>query len=819
MAVLITKGQRDNGTKRQIGWLYPFVPLPLCDESGFHAHVLRVLCCLAFLLTPVAAQSADTLLGPSALRQQSRQAQREYIAELQRRIATEPNNLSLQLDLGRAHYWLALGRDFEAVFEAERVFTGILQRVPNHALALAYHGMLQGYKIGNNLVPPRAAATLLQQSIREMDRAVALAPDDIEVRELRGYSSFYTPSIFGRDSVAVGDFRHVLQLLESAPRTVNERARIWLILGDTYRKIGELEHARASWEQTRALTPGGEFDTAVESRLKSLEGNSAATANAKEVIVFFGFLIGALIFGVLSALVLRDLWRAQRKRRGMVAALFIALAALAWNAAHLLLTTAQALGLPLGSRSVVWHEHGWLLLLALLPIPFGLMAAYRFYQATFMDIALKRGVTLALLVTVSLAYAQLMESRVAVALLRVTNPVLRDVFMVGAWLLLLACYAPLRDAVYRMVDRRVFRRRDYARVLDELNERLREAVDEHALLAAACAGVREALAADPVEFLAVQAALAQRLAVLFTESQATVLLRTQLADAELEAEFARHQIEIALVLRVNGEVVRVLVCGPRAYGQGYLSEELSLLRALAAQLNRALENQRLHEARRKHAIAEEELRKLVAQSELKALRAQIDPHFFFNALNSVAALIQREPRAAEELLEDVAELFRHAFKQKPEFVTLAEELELVETYLKVERVRLGAKLQVKMAVLPETRTIKIPALTIQPLVENAVKHGLGCAAHGGVITLSAVLCPNGAQDGLKVIVADTGVGIAPAQLPEVLTRGVGLSNVNERLVGLYGSAARLRIDSSLGQGTTVAFTVPLEAERASIAHA
>ncbi|MBI1763519.1 MAG: histidine kinase, partial [Acidobacteria bacterium] len=204
----------------------------------------------------------------------------------------------------------------------------------------------------------------------------------------------------------------------------------------------------------------------------------------------------------------------------------------------------------------------------------------------------------------------------------------------------------------------------------------------------------------------------QRLAALFTQRQVAVLIRAQLADAELEAEFGRRHIKAALALRVNGEFAGVLARGPRAYGQGYLSEELSVLRALAAQLSRALENQRLHEARRKHAIAEEELRKLVAQSELKALRAQIDPHFFFNALNSVAALIQRAPRAAEELLEDVAELFRHAFKQKPEFVTLAEELELVETYLKVERVRLGAKLQIKMAVLPETRAIKIPALTI-----------------------------------------------------------------------------------------------------------
>ncbi len=768
--------------------------------------------CLSALCHTAAAQSTDPVLSPFALRQQSRQAQQDYIAELQRRGQAEPGNLAVQLNLGRAYYWLALERDTEALFAAERVFAGILQRAPDNAVALAYHGGITGFKIGNNLTAPQQVATLALQAINELDRAVALAPagseDELEVRELRGYSSFYTPSIFGRDALAVGDFTRVIKLLEQTPDRAREQARMWLTLGDTQRKMGEPEQARASWRQATALA--GEFTTAVDARLESLASSDAPRANAKELIVFFGFLAGVLIFGVLAGLVARDLWRAGLqpvRRRGIVAALVVAVAALAWNGANLWLTMAQALGVTRAQRLIVWHEHGGLLLLALLPIPFGLLAAYRFYQATFMDIALKRGVAAVLLLAATLAYAQLLESRVAVALLRVANPALREVFYAGAWLLLLACYAPLRDAVYRAVDRRVFRRRDYARVLDELNERLRGAVDEGALLAAACAGLREGLAAEPVEFMAAGTELAQRLAALFAARHVEVLLRAQLDDAELVAELARRQSEVALGLRVNGEFAGVLLCGPRAYGQGYLSEELSVLRALVAQLGRALENLRLHEARRKHAIAEEELRKLVAQSELKALRAQIDPHFFFNALNSVAALIQREPRAAEELLEDLAELFRHAFKQKPEFVTLAEELELVETYLKVERVRLGAKLQVKLAVLPETRALKIPALTIQPLIENAVKHGLGRAQRGGVITLSAAL----RVDGLSVIVADTGVGIAPELLPAVLTQGVGLSNVNERLIGLFGKAARLRIDSSLGQGTTVAFTIPLEA--------
>jgi LytS/YehU family sensor histidine kinase len=243
-----------------------------------------------------------------------------------------------------------------------------------------------------------------------------------------------------------------------------------------------------------------------------------------------------------------------------------------------------------------------------------------------------------------------------------------------------------------------------------------------------------------------------------------------------------------------------------------LSEELSVIRAVAAQIGRTWENLRLHEARRKQAIAEEELRKLAAQAELKALRAQIDPHFFFNSLNSVASLIPDNPDAAEALLEDLADLFRHSFKPSPEFIVLEQELDLVETYLSVEKVRLGEKLQFKKVITPEALVVKIPALTIQPLVENAVKHGIGRLNHGGCITLSATV-RNGC---LNVAVADTGVGMAPSELPHILSRGVGLGNVNSRLIGLYGEQARLRVDSLPDQGTTVSFAIPLAEQKPGV---
>jgi sensor histidine kinase YesM len=118
----------------------------------------------------------------------------------------------------------------------------------------------------------------------------------------------------------------------------------------------------------------------------------------------------------------------------------------------------------------------------------------------------------------------------------------------------------------------------------------------------------------------------------------------------------------------------------------------------------------------------------------------------------------------------------------------------------------AAKLRFRKFVLPEALGIKIPALTIQPLIENAVKHGIGQSDGGGAITLSVSL----RDGGMSVIVADTGAGIAPSEMDHLLNRGVGLSNVNSRLVKLYGQSSRLRVDSAAGQGTTVSFSVPTD---------
>ncbi|HMY75639.1 MAG TPA: histidine kinase, partial [Blastocatellia bacterium] len=519
----------------------------------------------------------------------------------------------------------------------------------------------------------------------------------------------------------------------------------------------------------------------------------------KELVALFGFLIGVMIFGLLAARVIRDLEHAPARRTAMLAALAVALLGLGWNGWCLWLSGRHALSAARAASP--WLLRDWALVPALIPIPLGLFAAYKFYQAAFMDIALKRGAALLALIALAWGYAQFLEERLTLHILRLPNPTLQSVLFAAPWLAMLLVYLPLRSRIYRQIDHHLFKRRDSAQLLAEFNERLRLTTDEAGLPAVAADTLREAFAADPVRFVPA----ADLPKDLLDWQTPEMLLRSGSGNEALESELKKQRAELALAVRVNAELIGLMMIGARAFRQAYLSEELRLLQTIAMELSRALENLRLHEARRQQAIAEEELRKLVAQSELMALRAQINPHFFFNALNSVAALIGEDPPRAEALIENLAELFRHAFKPNSEMIPLSQELALIETYVAVEQVRLGDKMRFRCFIAPEALPVTIPALTIEPLIENAIKHGIGRCNAGGVITLSASV-----RDGrLTVTVADSGAGIAAEELRHLLTRGVGLSNVNNRLTKLYGEAAKLKIDSAPGQGATVSFAIPV----------
>ena len=169
-----------------------------------------------------------------------------------------------------------------------------------------------------------------------------------------------------------------------------------------------------------------------------------------------------------------------------------------------------------------------------------------------------------------------------------------------------------------------------------------------------------------------------------------------------------------------------VLLGRRTGGRRYLSEDLQALGRVAAVIGEQLEQYRDLETRR-----------LVAQAELRALQSQIHPHFLFNALNALYGIIPREARGARETVLNLADIFRYFLETKKTLVPLEEEMHIVKAYLDVERLRLGDKLRLEISVTPEALSVPIPILSIQPLVENAVKHGIAPLAGGGLIQISA----------------------------------------------------------------------------------
>jgi two-component system, LytTR family, sensor kinase len=204
-------------------------------------------------------------------------------------------------------------------------------------------------------------------------------------------------------------------------------------------------------------------------------------------------------------------------------------------------------------------------------------------------------------------------------------------------------------------------------------------------------------------------------------------------------------------------------------------------------------------------VSEQEER--LAQAELRALRAQISPHFIYNALAAVAGDIHARPDEARELLTDFAEFTRYLFRDGRSYVTLGEEIEHVERYLRLEQARFRDSLHVTVSVPEEARNAVVPAMSVQPLVENAVRHGVERRAGTGRIAISAT-----ARGGdVELRVSDDGAGIDPERLPAVLAGaggGIGLSNVDARLRATFGERYALRIESAVGAGTTAVMTVP-----------
>lgn len=201
----------------------------------------------------------------------------------------------------------------------------------------------------------------------------------------------------------------------------------------------------------------------------------------------------------------------------------------------------------------------------------------------------------------------------------------------------------------------------------------------------------------------------------------------------------------------------------------------------------------------------EEQERLVMKARLDALSSQINPHFLFNTLNSIASLIRTRPENARRMVVKLSNLLRKLLKTHDNFVTLQEELESIDDYLDIEVTRFGHdKLHIEKFVEPDTVSVVVPSMILQPIIENSIKHGLSPKVDGGTVCIRTYR-----ENGHLVIqISDDGVGMPEDQLSGSGNEGIGISNVNERLKVVYGTDYQLQLKSLPGHGTQTVIRIP-----------
>lgn len=200
----------------------------------------------------------------------------------------------------------------------------------------------------------------------------------------------------------------------------------------------------------------------------------------------------------------------------------------------------------------------------------------------------------------------------------------------------------------------------------------------------------------------------------------------------------------------------------------------------------------------------EEQERMLIQARLDTLASQINPHFLFNTLNSISSLIRINPEQARLMVLRLSRIMRGRLRSQDHFAPLRDELAFIEDYLSIELVRFGDKLRVVKDIDAATLDMPIPSMLLQPLVENSIKHGIASRIDGGTITIRTT--HNNGR--LAIAVEDDGVGIPEGEMAGILNKGIGVSNVKERLKVLYNQDYRMLIDSQPGRGTRIEIEVP-----------
>ncbi len=369
------------------------------------------------------------------------------------------------------------------------------------------------------------------------------------------------------------------------------------------------------------------------------------------------------------------------------------------------------------------------------------------------------------------------------------------------WCALLLIFPTLVKAISRLADRRLFRRPDYRQIAKTFSEQTDLIEQESELFAMAESMIKDALGVDRASIIAIADTGGPRP-----------------TDAGREMTTGAD-IEVSLPVQVGGQAKYRLTVAPGNSRRKLLSDEMHFLSSLADRIGRRVEAIEFERERRERGLREERLQHSLTEAELRALRAQVNPHFLFNTLNTIVDLIASEPERAEAMTERLAEVFRYVLARTDRnLITVGEEFDFLRTYLEIEQARFGERLRVDLEVDTGVAGSIIPSLILQPLVENAIKHGLAPKLGGGMIRVRA------SSDGgfLRLTVEDDGAGWQGASYDNLKATGfelprrtpgpggVGLRNVVERLRTMYGDRAGFDVSSQAGRGATVTVSIPID---------
>ncbi len=420
-------------------------------------------------------------------------------------------------------------------------------------------------------------------------------------------------------------------------------------------------------------------------------------------------------------------------------------------------------------------------------LPLALVILYQNYRFAFADLFLKRALSLIFLAAIALGLYTL----VAVPLLRYHETHDRDdvqaaAYVVGLWIMTALTYPAIARFAGWLVDTVLLKRKDYALLLRELAIKIDSIEEIPNILDAICEKVGAALTAKTADW---------------TEDA---------TSPDVPFESVTHTPDAAAIIIPTAESPRYRLRLTDFFGgRRLLSDEIGLLESIALLAARRIDVLRVSHERCEQEFRENEFARLASEAQLTALRSQINPHFLFNALTTIGYLIKASPDRAFDTLLRLTQLLRGVLKTTDEFSRLGDEIDLIKSYLDIERARFEEKLMVSISVPKDLEGEHVPSLILQPIVENAIKHGISENKKGGELKISAKRMKRNGYVYLNLSVWDSGAGINAKKKNG--GAGLGLENVRQRLAAYYGDKAALRLTTNNDDNSTLAeITIDLD---------